>query len=287
MKTTNDFRGASLRKEFYGTYAKYLVKYLEAMKAEGIVVDAITIQNEPLHPDNNPSMYMPAADQAEFIKRYLGPSFKGAKLATKIILYDHNCDRPDYPISILNDSEAKVYVDGSAFHLYRGNIEALAQVHEAHPDKNLYFTEQWIGGPGDLAGDLRWHVENLVIGATRNWSRNVLEWNLSSDTRYEPHTDRGGCDRCLGGITIDGNKVSRNPGYYIIAHAAKFVRPGSVRIGSDSPEALPNVAFKSPSGKRVLIVLNRSRAPSNVQIQWNGKAARAKLMSGAVATYVW
>src|SRR5262249_1281398 len=146
MKTTNDFRGASLRKEFYRTYAKYFVEYIEAMKMEGIAIDAITVQNEPLHPGNNPSMYMEAADQAEFIKRHLGPAFKKAGLGTKIIVYDHNCDRPDYPISILNDPEAKPYVDGSAFHLYRGNIEALSQVHNAHPDKHLYFTEQWIGG---------------------------------------------------------------------------------------------------------------------------------------------
>ena len=144
MKDNQDSRGGSLEREWYGAYARYLVKYVQGMKAEGIPIDAITVQNEPLHPGNNPSMFMPAAEQAEFIRDHLGPAFKAAGLTTKVICYDHNADRPDYPISVLNDPRAKPFVDGSAFHLYAGRIEALSQVHDAHPDKHLYFTEQWI-----------------------------------------------------------------------------------------------------------------------------------------------
>ena len=206
------------------------------MKAEGIRIDAITVQNEPLHPGNNPSLLMQAPEQAEFIKNHLGPAFKQAGLDTKIIIYDHNCDRPDYPISILNDAEARKYVDGTAFHLYAGKIDAMSTVHEAHPEKNLYFTEQWIGAPGNLRGDLAWHTRELTIGATRNWSRTVLEWNLAADPRYQPHTP-GGCSSCLGAVTIDGDTVTRNPAYYIVAHASKFVRPGSVRIATNELHA--------------------------------------------------
>ena len=129
-------------------------------------------------------------------------------------------------------------------------------MHNAFPDKNIYFTEQWVGAPGNLVEDLNWHVKNLVIGAARNWSRIVLEWNLTSNPQFTPHTDRGGCDRCLGAVTISGNQVTRNSAYYIIAHASKFVRPGSTRIASSDLPSLPNVAFKSSDGKHVLIVLN-------------------------------
>ena len=287
MKTTNDTRGASLKPEFHDAYAKYFVKYIQAMKAEGIRVDAVTIQNEPLHRGNNPSMFMSAQQQATFIKRNLGPAFAAAKLDTKIIVYDHNCDRPDYPLSILNDAEAAKYVDGSAFHLYAGKIDVLTKVHDAHPNKNIYFTEQWIGAPGNLQKDLTWHVRELIIGATRNWSRTVLEWNLASNSRWEPHTDRGGCNRCLGAVTIDGNKVTRNPAYYIIAHASKFVRPGSVRIGSNTLPTLPNVAFKTPDGRHVLIVLNTSRERHTFHIAHQGKVAACALNSNAVGTFVW
>jgi glucosylceramidase len=73
------------------------------------------------------------------------------------------------------------------------------------------------------------------------------------------YTHPGGCTTCLGAITIDGNKVTRNPAWYIIAHAAKHVRPGSVRVESaysGNTDDLPNVAFLTPDGKVVLLVLN-------------------------------
>jgi glucosylceramidase len=286
MKSNNSFVGGSLKPEYYSVYAQYFIKYIQAMKAEGIRIDAITIQNEPLHPGNNPSLLMLAAEQAAFIKNHLGPAFEAANIDTKIILYDHNADKPEYPISILDDPDAKKYVDGSAFHLYGGNISALTQVHNAHPDKNLYFTEQWVGGPGNFAGDLKWHIETLIIGATRNWSRNVLEWNLAADQNYKPHTD-GGCTSCLGAITINSGNVTRNVAYYIIAHASKFVRPDAVRISSTMVANFPNVAFKTTDGKTVLIVINTSSSQGSFNIKFAGKTVSSSLNSGAVGTYIW
>jgi glucosylceramidase len=285
MKDNNNFKGGSLKPEYYSSYALYFKKYIAAMKAEGITIDAITIQNEPLHPGNVPSMFMDAVAQGNFIKTALGPAFKDAGIKTKIILYDHNADKPEYPISILNDLETSKYVDGSAFHLYAGNISALSKVHNAHPNKNLYFTEQWVGGPGKFPEDLKWHVSTLIIGATRNWSKNVLEWNLAADSNYNPHTV-GGCTTCLGALTINPD-VSRNVAFYVIGHASKFVNPGSVRIGSNVMDNLDNVAFKTPDGKKVLIVTNNNNASKSFSIRSNGKTAKASLPAGAVATYVW
>ncbi|WP_242920619.1 glycoside hydrolase family 30 protein [Pontibacter liquoris] len=286
MKTNNNSKGGSLKPEFYDAYAQYFVKYIQGMSAEGIRIDAITIQNEPLHPGNNPSLLMLAEDQTVFVKKSLGPAFKAANLDTKIIVYDHNADRPDYPITILNDPEARKYVDGSAFHLYGGTIDALSKVHEAHPDKNLYFTEQWIGAPGDFPKDLAWHVETLMIGAPRNWAKTVLEWNLAADPEQNPHTP-GGCTECLGAITIAGNSVTRNPAYYIVAHASKFARPGSVRIASNMPAALPNVAYKTPNGKLVVVVINTGKTEQAFNISSEDKQVTTRLAAGAVGTYVW
>jgi glucosylceramidase len=286
MKTNNASVGGSLKKEWFDAYALYFVKYVQAMEAEGIPIDAVTVQNEPLHGGNNPSMVMTAADQALFIRQSLGPAFAIAGIDTKIVIYDHNADRTDYPLAVLSDPEARRFIDGSAFHLYGGTIGALSAVHEAYPSKNLYFTEQWVGGPGDLAGDLKWHVENLIIGATRNWCRAVLEWNLASDPSYDPHTE-GGCDRCLGTVTLDGNSVKRNPAYYILAHASKFVRPGSVRVSSTEQTILPNVAFMTPEGEKVLIVLNTTDAKRNFNIRFRGLTMPVSLNGGSAATWIW
>ena len=82
---------------------------------------------------------MVAEAQRNFIKNDLGPAFQAAGIDTKIIIYDHNCDRPDYPTTILNDADAAKYIDGSAFHLYAGDISALSTVHNAFSDKHVYF----------------------------------------------------------------------------------------------------------------------------------------------------
>jgi len=286
MKTNGKSKGGSLKPEFYDAYALYFVKYIKGMKEEGVRIDAITVQNEPLHPGNNPSMYMPADEQAVFIRESLGPAFKRAGIDAKIIIYDHNANRVDYPIQVLNDPEARKYVDGAAFHMYEGNVEDISEVHKAYPDKNLYFTEQWVGAPGNFGNDLRWHVKTLIIGAVRNWCKNIIEWNLASDPKQNPHTE-GGCTECLGAVTIDGNSVILNPAYYIIAHASKFVVPGSVRIKSDIPGSLPNVAFRTPTGEMVLIVLNDSDKSQEFQICYRNKSIKAGLNSGSVATFIW
>lgn len=285
MKTVNNTVGGSLQPKYYSVYADYFVRYINAMKAQGIRIDAITPQNEPLNPYNNPSMSMSATEQTNFIKNNLGPAFKAANIDTKIIIYDHNCDVPNYPLTVLSDPEAKKYIDGSAFHLYSGDISALTLVHENYPEKNIYFTEQWVGGPSNFGNDLNWHVKTLIIGATRNWSKNVIEWNLASDPSYQPHTP-GGCNTCLGALTIGAN-ITRNVSYYIIAHAAKFVKTGSVRIASNIAGSLQNVAFKTPEGKKVLIVLNDSNSSQTFNIQFNGKIVTSTLLGGSVGTYIW
>ena len=229
---------------------------------------------------------MPAEQQADFIKNHLGPAFESAGIQTKIIIWDHNCDNPQYPITILNDAGAKKYVDGTAFHLYAGDISALSTVHNAHPDKALYFTEQWTSSKGEFGGDLKWHTKNVIIGSLRNWSRVALEWNLANNAAFGPHTD-GGCTECKGALTINGTAVTRNVSYYIIAHASKFISPGSVRIASNSITNLPNVVFKRPDGKKVMVIVNESSNPEGFNIKYKNKIAFTSLPAGAVATYIW
>lgn len=287
MKDNGNSIGGSLKTEYYGVYAQYFVKYIQEMKKNGITIDAVTPQNEPLHPGNNPSMYMTAEQQRDFIKNNLGPAFQTANLSTKIIVYDHNCDKPEYPLTILADTEASKFVDGSAFHLYAGNILILNNVHNAYPDKNVYFTEQWTGSTGSFSGDLMWHTKNVVIGSMRNWSKIALEWNIANDAAFNPHTP-GGCTQCKGAITINNSETfTRNVGYYIIAQASKFIPQNSVRISSTESGNLSSVAFKTPAGKIALIVLNDGANNETFNIKYNDKVATTSLSANSVATYIF
>ena len=288
MKTNGNAKGGKLSAEYYGSYAKYFVKYIQEMKAAGIRIAAITVQNEPLNDKNTPSMLMSAEEEGLFIKEHLGPAFAAAGIRTKIILYDHNCDVPEYAISILKDAAANRYVDGSGFHLYGGEIRAMSEVHDAFPRKNLYFTEFMAVEPTESGRiSIAKPVAGTFIGALQNWSRNVLLWNLAANSKFEPHTDNGGCPICQGAVTIDGNDVTRNLAYYAMAHFSKFVRPGSQRIGSNEPAGLSNVAFTVPGGKTVLVVVNEGKTAQKFAVRYHGQSFETKLDEGAVGTYVW
>jgi glucosylceramidase len=253
MKTNNAWIGGSLNTAYYASYATYFVKYINAMKAQGINTWAITPQNEPENPYNEPSMLMNASEQTTFINNNLGPAFQNAGFTTKIIAFDHNCDNTAYPIQVLNNSG---YVDGAAFHLYVGNISAMTDVHNA-TNKNVYFTEQYTSTTGGFAGDFPWHMQNVMIGSMNNWSKTALEWNLATDGGFGPRTP-GGCSICLGGVTINNsNSYTKNVSYYVVAQLSKFVKAGAVRIASSTSNgSLPNVAFRNPDGSIVLVIFN-------------------------------
>lgn len=313
MKTNNNVRGGALKEESYGVYAAYLAKYIQEMKKEGIAIDALTIQNEPLNSKNTPSMQWTVSQQGVFLRDHLYPAFTKAGLKTKVILFDHNIDRPDYPLVLLSDPIISQFADGSGFHNYGGDMGAMSKVHLARPDKNIYFTEQMITEkPGSPTINIATTVKRMIVDTTRNWSRNVILWNLAADPNDGPHTNNGGCPMCQGAITIDKDAVSLNVAYYTIAHASKFVRPGSVRIGSttrgdqtvaltedeerpgvkrmaviENTQTLPNVAFRTPEGKIVLIVVNDTQSVGTFTVQDMGQSANIRLNPGAAGTYIW
>lgn len=288
MKTNDDVRGGELKPEYYGAYAQYLVKYVEGMKAEGIAIRAITVENEPLNPKNTPSMVVFAPEEDAFIGEDLGPAFAKLGIKTEIQVYDHNPDVPSYPLSIFADPAASKYVAGVAFHLYGGESSILSSVHRQYPNKNLYLTEQSITErPHSSTMDIAEPVSRVLIGATRNWSRNVLLWNLAADPHAGPHTDNGGCTGCFGAITLDGDTATFNVAYYAAAHFSKFVRPGSVRVGSNQLEQLSNVAFLTPDGKVVLIAANTGNFAKNFAIAYHGQSITTTLPPESVGTYVW
>ena len=288
MKTNGEAQGGVLLPEYFPTYAKYWVKYIQGMQAHGITIDTLTIQNEPLNEKNTPSMLMLDSEQDDFIAHDLGPAFQKAGIKTKILLYDHNLDHPAYVLSILKDPDARKYVAGSAWHLYGGKVDAMTQVHNAYPDKGIYFTEQSVTERPDTPTlNMAKPVAGIIIGVTRNWAKNVLLWNLAADPNAGPHTDNGGCPVCYGALTIDGDNVTRLLAYYVLGHASKFVPAGSVRIDSNDLDTLPNVAFKTPDGKEVLIISNPTDSTQNFAVREKGSSFTTSLDAGSVGTYVW
>jgi glucosylceramidase len=283
MKSSLAWVGGNLQSAYYGEYANYFKNFLDAMKAQGINIWAITPQNEPENATNEPSMTMTSSEQLAFINNNLGPVIRNAGYTTKIIGYDHNCDDTNYPTTVANGSS---YVDGTAFHLYAGSISALTTVKNA-TGKNVYFTEQYTGSAGSFSGDFPWHMQNVMIGSVNNWAKIALEWNLATNSSFGPHTP-GGSNNSQGALTITGStSFTRNVSYYLVAHLSKFVRPDAVRVNTSTTNSnLINVAFTSGTSK-VLVVLNNNASATTFNINYSGSWVTTTLQSGSAATYVW
>ncbi|MCP4594326.1 MAG: glycosyl hydrolase [bacterium] len=291
MKSSETLLGGSLEWQYHEEYAQYFVKFVEDYAAESLTIDYVTVQNEPLHDSVAlPSASMATFQQSTFIGDHLGPAFAAAAIDTRILCYDHNWDEWNYPVVVLNDPEANVYIAGSAFHGYAGDVANQSLVQGYFPDKEIHFTE--ISG-GDWApnfsDNLVWNFRHIIIGATRNWARSVMFWNLALDEDNGPYLP-GGCDNCRGVVTIERGRgnVTREVEYYVLGHAGKFVQPGARRIHSDTIEdEIETVAFRNPDGSEVLIALNPTGSSRWFDVLRNGEYVSYRLIRQSVATLVW
>lgn len=275
MKQNNSMYGGSLKgTPLYNDFAEYFVRYIKAFESEGISVDAITIQNEPMHETGGyPTMKMLWEEQNTIIRDYLGPKFVEHNIKTKIIIWDHNFDMAYYPINILNDPLTRQYVAGTGWHGYGGDASAIDAVQALHPDKDVYFTEQSGGGwnTDTRMGNMFWYMKNFLMASVNRGSKNFIMWNLALNPQNGPTTTTGGCQNCRGVVTVkpDGT-YTRNEEYYLLGHFSKFVRLGAKRIKNSAtnlPDGMTLSSFLNTDGSKVVVVINRSGARKQYNIR--------------------
>ncbi|MDR3772848.1 MAG: glycoside hydrolase family 30 beta sandwich domain-containing protein [Terracidiphilus sp.] len=299
MKTSGTMLGASadekekssLRPEFYPAFANYLVKTIQGYQTTGVPVWALSVQNEPLYtPPTYSGMQMLAAEQAKFFGEALGPALSAAGLKPKVMAYDHNWDRPDYPETVLKDPKAGALAAGTAWHHYGGDPAVMTKNHEEFPQKDQWVTES--SGGTWQKGNVFAEEAAELIAVTRNWARGYVLWALATDQNHGPVV--GGCDTCRGLVTIDLSNpekpvVKPELDYYVLGQASKFLLPGAVRIGSDEPAGtkLKDVAFRNRNGTVVLYTLNDGAGSQELRIGFHGKIVATTLPAGSVATFVW
>lgn len=290
MKTTDSLVKGTMKPEAYAPFAAYFRRTIEEFQREIGPVDYLSIQNEPdFEPENYPGMRLSPAQRAAIIGKHLGPELARAGIATKILDWDHNWDQPQQPLGVLADAEAARFVSGVAWHCYAGDVGVQSQVRDAHPDKDVFFTEcsggEWSKAWPDAWA---WTVRTLIIGAPRNWARGVLMWNLALDEKYGPHL--GGCGDCRGVVTINSatGAVTRNPEYYAFGHASRFVQVGASRIDSTTnPGGIETVAYVNPDDSRVLLAFNAGTAPAPIRVEAEGRGFGYTLAPNAAVTFRW
>lgn len=291
MKSSKSMIGGTLRDDMGEALAEYLVRAVGAFGAAGVPIDYISIQNEPdFAPGNYPGMRLTPAQRARLIGQYVGPAFRRARTPVKILEWDHNWDKPEQPLTVLADKDARREIAGVAWHCYDGDVDAQSKVRDRFPSKDVFFTE-CAGGGWKPAWPDGWAfaLGKVTLGATRNWARGVLYWNLALDEAHGPHL--GGCGNCRGVITIDRRtgEIERSPEYYALGHLSRFVRPGARRIGSETKSGkIDTVAFLNRDGSRVLLAYNPGAKAAEFTV---GEGRRGvfsySLPAGAAATFVW
>jgi glucosylceramidase len=287
-----------LNPAYYNDYATYFVKFIQAMKGQGIEIEAITIQNEPLNRGNSASLFMGWDEQRDFIKQALGPKLKASGLKARIWVFDHNfnydkmSDQQQYPLKIYNDPEAAQYIDGSAWHAYGGEYKELDKIQAAYPAKGIYFAEIAIGEWSyDFAGDLMWASKNVAIGTIQRGCKAVMVWNYMLDDLHAPNRP-GGCTNCFGCVDIDSqscSKLDRRSHYYLISHLAKVIHAGSTRVDltGDLPANTTAIAVENPNGTYGVFIRAGHDKPLTMCINDGKKSFMINLPPKSLVSAIW
>ena len=294
-----------LNPDLRADYAQYFVKFVNAMKDNGIKIYAVSPQNEPLNTGNCASLYMPWQEEAPFVAE-LAKAFKKSKLTTKIYVYDHNYDystddaeQQDYPVKVYdalgNEFEGSELVVGAAYHDYGGDSSELTDIHNQAQDKELIFSESSIGewnNGRDLSVRLIDDMKTTMLSTVNQWCKAVMVWNLMLDVNKGPNLD-GGCQTCYGAVDIsaDYKTISRNSHYYVISHMSSVVRPGAQRIGVAARSIVKNgitySAFRNADGSYAVVILNSGDMADGITVSDGKNSFRVDVPARAVVSCKW
>lgn len=300
LQPFNSWTSGQLNPAFYSDYASYFVKWIDAMKQQGIKIYSVTPQNEPLNRGNSASLFMGWEEQLEFVKNHMVPQFKEASLATKIYLFDHNYnydnmpDQNDYPVKIYDAGIDSDIVAGAAYHNYGGDKSELLDIQAKYPNRELVFTETSIGTWNDgrnLEVRLIEDMREVALGTVNNGCRGVIVWNLMLDSEHGPNRE-GGCQTCFGAVDIDRSNyttITRNSHYYIIGHLSSVVKPGAVRIGTSgfTEPGFHFSAFENPDGTYAVVLLNSNAANKTITLDDGTNHFSYDVPAKAVISFRW
>ena len=192
-------RGGALLPEYYQAYANYLAEYIEAWKAEGVNIWAVTPVNEPMGNDGGwESMDFWPQVETEFIKHYLGPTLhRRGHQEVAIYGFDQNIfEMQPYSDAIYGDSIACQYTTGMAVHWYGSTIgcfpEVLEAVHAKNPDKTIFHSEGCIDnlgcGPWDGVTDpVGFQESGWFNNDAFWWDKIATDWAYSTRWAGETH----------------------------------------------------------------------------------------------------
>ena len=278
------FQGGKLLDIFYPLYAEYIVKFIEAYRAEGIEISAITLQNEPHANQTWESCYFEKEDE-EKLALALAASFDKHSLDVKILGWDHNkerlYERADYLFQTVGD---KMW--GAGFHWYSGShFGAISALRAKYPNKVLLATEfcKTLNKGHDFVSG---GYKNEILSDIAAGANGICEWNLILDDIGGPYHNRmGGCN---APIILDRASQTAKKTYlyyetYMFSH---FIDKGAKSLYASSYDDNVKIsAVKNPGGKLVVNVMNQG-ANDKALLYIDGEAMPISLQENALYTIV-
>lgn len=288
MKSNNSmFNGGELLSSCFSAWALYYVKYIQAMRNNGIPMWGITVQNEPQAVQTWESCIFSTTQERDFVKNYLGPTLAQNNANVKLMIWDHNKDiiveRVD---GVMNDANAAKYVWGVAYHKYAGDhFDNMDIVHSHWPTAWMLGTENSIRDTGTDAE----RMAHEVIGNLNHWSVGYMVWNLCTDYNGGPYQHRtgGSTGPIQADSATDGVKFLRQQ--YYMTQFSRYVRPGAVRLGCalTGGSGLEPCAFKNINGVAAVTVLNRTAAPVAFKIKQGTQIIKPTIPAWALMSFIY
>jgi glucosylceramidase len=291
MKTTGSMLGANNATLVTGdepVLAQYFTKFLQAYKAQGVNIWAVTPQNEPsLAPPTYSGMLLPASREASFIANDLAPDITAAGLGTEIIGGDDVSTTTAYADTLLGNSSVYSDTTGTAWHCYNNDLGNMTTIHTSYPGKKLYGTECSTGATGIAP----MNAAQLVLESTYNWASGAMLWNLALNPSGGPKMGQG-CNGCTGLVTINQSTgaATFTDNYDQLGQFSKFVTPGAVLIGSSdgshSGSGIWSQAYRDSDGTEVSVAYNTNSSPTTFTMTWDGAGSFSyTLPAGATVTF--
>lgn len=258
MKTSGVMISGKLKDEYMPALANYFVKYVQEYAARGIVIDAVSPQNETMCETGGqyPCCTYSAEQEGTFVRDYLAPAFRKAGLKTKIWAHDHdpNAKGIKRVNALLAQPDVEKSLDGIAWHCYcdPDNATNMAPVKAEHPALHFYHTEN---GPHVVIKErTEWWWAAKVFGMLQNGCEMFTSWNICLDELGTPAT---GAHLCGGFTVVDSetHEVTYSPQYRLFRHIGPFVKRGAhILEVAGSRDGTRLILFRNPDGEYVLVV---------------------------------
>lgn len=264
QENTPHATGFKMLRGYLQAYALYFSKFIKAYEKEGVLIEAIHVQNEPCSNQRFPSCKWRSEDLTYFIREYLGPQFEKDDVETEIFFGAINTSNPDYFRIALKDEKAMKYIKGFGFQ-WSGR-DAIPVIYRENPNLRLWQTESECGnGLNDWRyAEYTWSLMNRYLS---NGASVYTYWNMVLDNTGL--STWGWRQNSLISIDKTSGKVTYNPEYYLMRHVSGFVKPGAYRLKTNEKD--DHLAFINPGGEIVVIVVNKDEKDENFRIAFRNK----------------